>query len=87
MFYLYFKKIDLYSCFNVIIDGTMVKNPKFLSSEVFIKCCEIINLSPKDCLVFEDSRSGVRAKSGGFKVIGVGNDNLIEISLIFMKII
>ena len=40
-----------------------------------------INLSPKECLVFEDSHSGVyAAKSGGFKVIGVGNHNLIEIA-------
>ena len=74
------KKIDLYSYFNVIIDGTMVKNPK-PQPEVFIKCCEAINLSPKECLVFEDSHSGVyAAKSGGFKVIGVGNHNLIEIA-------
>lgn len=74
------KKIDLYSYFNVIIDGTMVKNPK-PQPEVFIKCCEAINLSPKECFVFEDSHSGVyAAKAGGFKVIGVGNHNLIEIA-------
>ena len=43
-----------------------------------------MNLIPKECIVFEDSASGVSAaKEGGFKVIGVGNENikLIQMSI------
>ena len=47
------------------------------SPEVFEKAANFMNLSPKECIVFEDSESGViAAKEGGFKVIGVGNENI-----------
>ena len=54
----------------------MVRKPK-PDPEVFINASYNLNLEPKNCLVFEDAKSGVEsAKSGLFKVVGVGNTNI-----------
>ena len=69
-------KLRLTNYFNVIVDGNMVTKQK-PSPEVFEKASNYMNLSPKECIVFEDSASGVKAaKEGGFKVVGVGNENI-----------
>ena len=40
-----------------------------------------MNLSPKHCIVFEDAASGVEAaKIGGFRVVGVRNENIRDIA-------
>ncbi|HWY11010.1 MAG TPA: hexitol phosphatase HxpB [Bacteroidia bacterium] len=52
--------------------------------EVFLKCAESLNISPKNCLVIEDSINGVLAgKAAGMTVIAVPdeehkNDNRFE---------
>ena len=69
-------KLRLTNYFNVIVDGNMVTKQK-PSPEVFEKASNYMNLSPEECIVFEDSASGVKAaKEGGFKVVGVGNENI-----------
>ena len=70
------EKTKIKRYFASIIDGNMVRKPK-PDPEVFINACYGLNLKPKNCLVFEDAKSGVEsAKSGLFKVVGVGNTNI-----------
>ena len=69
-------KLELTSYFTIIVDGSMVTKPK-PNPEVFAKGAESMNLSPSECIVFEDAASGVKAaKDGGFRVIAVGNENI-----------
>ena len=69
-------KLEITSYFNIIVDGSMVTKPK-PNPEVFKKGADSMNLSPSECIVFEDAASGVKAaKDGGFRVIAVGNKNI-----------
>ena len=69
-------KLEITSYFNIIVDGSMVTKPK-PNPEVFKKGADSMNLSPSECIVFEDAASGVKAaKDGGFRVIAVGNENI-----------
>ena len=46
---------------------------------IYLLSCKNLELKPNHCIVFEDSLSGVKAaKDGGFKVIAVGNKELLE---------
>ena len=70
------EKTKIKHYFASIIDGNMVRKPK-PDPEVFINASYGLNLTPANCLVFEDAKSGVQsAKSGLFKVVGVGNKNI-----------
>ncbi len=69
-------KLELTHYFKIIVDGCMVINPK-PSPEVFNKAANFMNLSARECIVFEDAASGVQAaKDGGFRVVAVGNKNI-----------
>ncbi len=69
-------RLDMTHLFDHIVDGNDVMNPK-PDPEVFLKGAELANLTPAQCVVFEDAESGiVAAKNGGFKVVGVGNQNI-----------
>lgn len=73
-------KLELTNYFNIVVDGSMVTKPK-PSPEVFNKAADFMNLSPKHCIVFEDAASGVEAaKVGGFRVVGVRNENIRDIA-------
>ena len=64
--------IGLTSLFDVIIDGNRITLSK-PDPEVFILGAQSLGLSPSECLVIEDAKSGVEAGiSGGFRVLGVG---------------
>lgn len=57
--------------FQVIVDATMVKHGK-PDPEVYLTTAKKLGVSPSDCIVFEDSLSGIKAgKSAGMKVIGI----------------
>ena len=69
-------KLELTHYFKIIVDGCMVTKPK-PNPEVFNKAVDFMNLSPVECIVFEDAASGVQAaKDGGFRVVAVGNENI-----------
>lgn len=78
------ERIGLIQEFDVIIDGNKISKGK-PDPEVFLKGATAFNLSPKQCLVFEDAVAGVRAgKNAGMKVIGIGKaENLPEADLVF----
>ena len=70
-------RIHLKEKFDVIVDGNSVSKAK-PDPEVFLRGAELLNVDPKECLVFEDAQAGIEAAlNGGMKVIGVGSsDNL-----------
>ena len=71
-------RLDMTHLFDHIVDGNDVMNPK-PDPEVFLKGAELANLTPAQCIVFEDAESGiVAAKNGGFQVVGVGNPNIMD---------
>ena len=42
--------------------------------EVFFKCAELMNVDPKDCIVFEDGILGMQAaKTAGMMVVDVND--------------
>ena len=70
------EKLEITNYFKIIVDGCMVNKLK-PNPEVFIKAADFMKLNPSECIVFEDAASGIQAaKSGGFKVLAVGNKNI-----------
>ena len=57
--------------FRAIVDGHQVRNPK-PDPEVYVKAASLLKIAPENCIVFEDSLSGVTAaRRAGMRVIGV----------------
>jgi beta-phosphoglucomutase len=57
--------------FEVIIDGPRVSKPK-PHPQIFLKAAHDLGMRPEDCVVFEDSLSGVKAaNAAGMKVVGI----------------
>lgn len=57
--------------FDVIIDGPRVSKPK-PHPQIFLKAALDLGIDPKNCVVFEDSLSGVKAaNAAGMKVVGI----------------
>ena len=71
------EKVNLLNKFQVIVDGNEVTKAK-PDPEVFLKGAEALNSSTKDCIVFEDSVSGVEAANrAGMTSIGIGSKNVL----------
>jgi len=57
--------------FDVIIDGPHVSKPK-PHPQIFLKAAEDLGIKPENCVVFEDSLSGIKAaNAAGMKVVGI----------------
>lgn len=66
-------KSDFFSMFDAIVCGDDVTNGK-PDPEVFLKAAKAINADPKNCVVFEDAPSGVRAgRAAGMRVCALPN--------------
>lgn len=90
------RKVGLVNKFDVIVDGTNVTKAK-PDPEVFLKAAEALEVDPMDCVVFEDSVSGVQAANIGMMTsIGIGDKEFLheadhvfkdftEISVDFLK--
>ncbi len=66
------RKVELINKFETIVDGTNVTKAK-PDPEVFLKAAEQLNVNPEDCVVFEDSVSGVQAANIGNMIsVGIG---------------
>jgi beta-phosphoglucomutase len=72
--------------FDAVVDGTMVVHSK-PDPEIFLLAASMLNVSPKECLVFEDAEAGVEAAvRAGMKCIGVGSpDQLNKANLIVAR--
>jgi len=71
-------RANLRPYFEVVVDGHQVANPK-PHPEIYLRAAELLAASPAQCIVLEDSYSGVEAaKAAGMRVIGVRTtyDNL-----------
>jgi beta-phosphoglucomutase len=56
--------------FQAIVDGHQVRNPK-PHPEIYLKVAEILGVTPANCIVFEDSHTGVAAGlAAGMRVVG-----------------
>jgi len=79
------KKMNIDHLFEFIIDGNMVKKSK-PNSEVFLKCSNLLNLQPHECVVFEDSKNGVlAAKNAGFITYALGDNSLLDLADVCIK--
>lgn len=78
------RKVNLYDSFDAIVDGTNVSKAK-PDPEVFLRAAELIEMKPEQCIVFEDSVSGVKAANTANMIsIGVGSkDVLFEADYVF----
>lgn len=57
--------------FRVVVDGHQVTRPKPYP-DVFLRAAGLLGVPPAECLVFEDSHSGVEAaQAAGMKIIGL----------------
>jgi beta-phosphoglucomutase len=57
--------------FDTILDSSFVSRGK-PHPEIYLKTAKALNFKPENCLVFEDSLSGVEsAKNAGCKVVGI----------------
>lgn len=67
------ERIDLIDKFDSIIDGTKITKAK-PDPQVFTKAADEMNEKYENCVVFEDSQSGIDAAlAAGMKAIAVGN--------------
>jgi len=78
------ERTGLAPLFDAVVDGnvTAVAKP---DPEVFLKGAEALRLAPSQCVVFEDSASGVEAaRRAGMHVVGIGDpQSLKEADLVF----
>ncbi|MDQ2773789.1 MAG: HAD family phosphatase [Acidobacteriota bacterium] len=57
--------------FDVIVDGQQVDNPK-PAPDIYLKAAELLGTEPANCIVFEDSPTGIEAgRAAGMRLVGV----------------
>ncbi len=67
---------DLRRHFRVVVDGHQVARPKPFP-DIYLKAAELLGAEPADCIVFEDSPTGIEAAlAAGCHVIGVGTHTM-----------
>lgn len=66
------EKLGILPYFQAVVDGNHFTKSK-PDPEVFLKGASLLGVDPKDCVVFEDSISGLQAAAaGGMKSVGIG---------------
>ncbi len=72
------EKLQIAKYFDAIIDGNDVSKAK-PEPEVFLLSARKLNIEPSECVVLEDSASGIEAAiNGGMKSIGVGSASILS---------
>jgi beta-phosphoglucomutase len=57
--------------FRVVVDGHQVQHPK-PHPEIYLRAARLLSVAPRNCIVFEDSFSGVEAaRVAGARIVGV----------------
>lgn len=65
-------RLQIRKMIDALVDGNMVTNSK-PAPDLFLKAAEILNISPKECLVIEDAAAGIDAgKAAGMHTLGLG---------------
>ena len=63
--------IPLRSCFSAVVDGHAVRRPK-PDPEVYLRVAALLGVDPRNCVVFEDSHSGIEAaRAAGARIVGL----------------
>lgn len=58
--------------FRAVVDGHQVARPK-PHPDIYLRAAELLGAVPQDCVVFEDSLTGIQAaRAAGMAVVGVG---------------
>lgn len=72
------KKLNLLEKFEVIVDGNDVSKAK-PDPQVFLIAAKKLNVTPKHCLVFEDSLAGIKAANNAeMTSIGIGEESTLK---------
>jgi beta-phosphoglucomutase len=57
--------------FRAVVDGHQVRHPK-PHPEIYLRAAELLSAAPRNCVVFEDSFSGVEAaRAAGARIVGL----------------
>ncbi len=65
-------RADLRRFFRAVVTGAQVQHPK-PDPEIYLYAAKLLGTAPGNCVVFEDSHSGVQAaRAAGMRVIGIG---------------
>jgi beta-phosphoglucomutase len=58
--------------FRVVLNGHQVTHPK-PHPEVYLRAADLLGIAPGNCIVFEDSHTGVAAaQAAGMRIVGIG---------------
>jgi beta-phosphoglucomutase len=58
--------------FRMVVDGQQVSQPK-PDPEIYLRAASLLEIRPSDCIVLEDSHTGVAAaRAAGMRVMGIG---------------
>lgn len=72
------EKLKLLEKFDVIVDGNDVSKAK-PDPQVFLKAAKKLSVTPKHCLVFEDSLAGIKAANNAeMTSIGIGEESTLK---------
>ena len=68
-------QLEITSFFKIVVDGNQVKKSK-PHPEIFLKASTAMGITPKKCIVFEDSQAGIiAAKAAGMTAVAIGDKN------------
>src|SRR5437867_7239950 len=63
--------VPLRNCFRAVVDGQQVSRAK-PDPEIYLRVAALLRVDPRNCVVFEDSHTGVEAaRSAGTRVVGL----------------
>lgn len=69
----------LKDAFRLVIDGHQVSRPK-PHPEMYLKAAQLLETAPGDCIVFEDSPTGLAAaRASGARVVAINSANLADL--------
>jgi beta-phosphoglucomutase len=61
----------LRNCFQAVVDGQQVARPK-PHPDIYVRVAALLGADPRNCIVFEDSHTGVEAaRAAGARVVGL----------------
>lgn len=72
------QRLELMDMFDTIVDGNEVSNAK-PNPEVFLNAAQVLDVDPKQCIVFEDAVAGIEAAlNAQMRVIGIGSAEILQ---------